>query len=86
MNTQNTLLLRALRFLKNKAGYLVSFVLGMVVMGALTQSISPYTVARWSNVYEDAILGSLITSDDAILKTGTIPQDILDWYASSQNE
>jgi len=45
---------------------------------------SPYYVARWAGIYEEAILGSLITSDETILQTGQIPQDVLDWYASQQ--
>ena len=71
-------------FLKWKAGYAASFFLGMILMAFLTTQLSPYAVARWLKVYEHAVLGSLIASDETILKTGHIPQDILDWYDANR--
>ncbi|CAA0115657.1 Uncharacterised protein [Halioglobus japonicus] len=37
----------------------------------------PYAIARWTGMYDNAIVGSLITSDDEIMQTGKIPQDVL---------
>lgn len=82
-DSQN-MLVRLCCFLKAKSGYLASFALGAVLMWVCEDNISPYTVARWSGVYEDATLGSLITSEKTILETGQIPQDILDWYAANK--
>lgn len=82
MNTEN----RFGNFLKGKAGYAASFVLGIVVMALTTTQLSPYTVARWMNTYEYAIFGSLIASDKTALKTGQIPQDILDWYDTNKRK
>ncbi len=82
LDSQN-MFVRILALLKAKAGYLASFGAGILLMGMFNYAANPYTVARWGGIYEDAIVGSLITSDETILKTGQIPQDILDWY---QNE
>jgi type II secretory pathway component PulF len=73
--------LRGLLFLKSKAGYLASFALGALIAVYVTYNFSPYTAARISGLYEYTVLGSLIASDEEILKTGQIPQKILDSYA-----
>jgi len=68
-------------YMKRKSGYIASFGAGALIMALLTFVGQPYNVARWFDMYDDAVLGSLITSDDKIMKTGQIPQDILNWYS-----
>jgi hypothetical protein len=74
--------LQFVQYIRRRGGYIASFGAGAVLMGAFSVVAQPYTVARWAGLYDDAILGSLITSDQKILQTGQIPQDVLDWYAS----
>lgn len=77
---------RLVRFIKAKSGYLASFAVGALVMGLCAYNINPFMAAQWSGVYQDAILGSLIRSDETILQTGQIPQDMLDWYQQHKQE
>lgn len=71
-------------FLRARAGYIASFGAGLLVMAAFFAISEPYAIARWTGIYDDAILGSLITSNKEIMQTGQIPQDVLEWYASQQ--
>ena len=53
-------------------------------MGVFAYGTNPYTVALWAGIYENATLGSLIASEETVLQTGQIPQDVFDWYTSRQ--
>ena len=53
-------------------------------MGVFAYGTNPYTVTLWAGIYENATLGSLIASDETVLQTGQIPQDVLDLCASRQ--
>ena len=83
LDAQN-MFVRMVGVIKRNAGYLASFGVGVIVMAALSFVGQPYLVAQWAGMYENAMLGSLIISDETILQTGQIPQDMIDWYASRQ--
>lgn len=70
--------------IRNRAGYIASFGAGALLMAVFFYVSQPYTVARWAGLYDEAILGSLITSGEQIMQTGQIPQDVRDWYVSRQ--
>lgn len=80
------LFIRSAAFIYGKAAYLACFGAGAFLAGIIEISANPYHLFAWSSAYDDWLLGSVINDDEAILKTGQIPQDILDWYAENKGK
>jgi len=71
------------RFIKRRAGYLASFGAGVLLTMFVLFPANPYSVARWMGAYDAAIVGRYILQDEQAMKTGLIPQAVLDKYFKS---
>ena len=81
LNEQN-IFVRAGRTLYAKAGYIASFGAGALLVASMQIASNPYHFSHWTGMYNNAVLGEIITDNKTIMETGHIPEDVRQWYAA----
>ena len=66
-------------FLKNRTAILASFACGVMLTVLTINLTSPYDLARWTNMYDEMLVGEMVLSEDA-METGIISPKLVAWY------